>query len=135
MCGSDECFGCVVAKSFLALAALLAALAVVLGAFGAHGLKLRLSPDMLAVFQTAVQYHIWHALGLALVALAAIHWPQLNGLRWAGWLMIVGVVLFSGSLYALALTDIKMLGAITPFGGLAFIVAWMVFAFAIWKAD
>ena len=82
------------ARVFLTLAALLAALAVVLGAFGAHGLKSKLSPDMLAVFQTAVQYHMWHALGLGLVALAALHWPQLNGLRWAGWSMIVGVVLF-----------------------------------------
>ena len=121
------------ARLFLALAAFLAALAVVFGAFGAHGLKAKLSPEMLAVFQTAVQYHMWHALGLGLVALAALHWPQLNGLRWAGWLMIVGIILFSGSLYALALTNIKMLGAITPFGGLAFIVAWIVFAFAIWK--
>ena len=121
------------ARLFLALAAFLAALAVVFGAFGAHGLKAKLSPEMLAVFQTAVQYHMWHALGLGLVALAALHWPQLNGLRWAGLLMIVGIILFSGSLYALALTNIKMLGAITPFGGLAFIVAWIVFAFAIWK--
>ena len=135
MCGSDECFGCLVAKLFLALAALLAALAVMLGAFGAHGLKSRLSPEMLAVFQTAVQYHMWHALGLGLVALAALHWPQRNGLRWAGWLTVVGIILFSGSLYALALTNLKMLGAITPFGGLAFIVAWIVFAFAIWKAN
>ena len=134
MCGSDECFGCIVAKSFLALAGLFAALAVLFGAFGAHGLKSRLSPDMLAVFQTAVQYHIWHALGLGLVALAALHWPQLNGLRWAGWSMIIGIILFSGSLYALALTNIKMLGAITPFGGLAFIVAWLVFAVSVWKA-
>lgn len=123
------------ARVFLTLAALLAALAVMLGAFGAHGLKSKLSPDMLAVFQTAVQYHMWHALGLALVALAAIHWPQLNGLRWAGWSMIVGIILFSGSLYALALTNVKMLGAITPFGGLAFIVAWIVFAVSVWKAD
>ena len=111
------------AKSFLALAALLAALAVALGAFGAHGLKSRLSPEMLAVFQIGVQYHMWHALGVGMVASAALHWPQLNGLRWAAGLMIAGIVLFSGSLYGLALTNMKILGVITPFGGLAFILA------------
>lgn len=88
----------------------------------------------MAVFQTAVQYHMWHALALGLVALAALHWPQLNGLQLAGWLMIVGIILFSGSLYVLALTNMKMLGVITPFGGLAFIVAWIVFAVSVWKA-
>ena len=122
------------AKTLLALAGLLAALAVLLGAFGAHGLKAKLTPEMLTVYQTAVQYHMWHALGLGLVAFTALHCPQLRGLRCAGWLMIAGIVLFSGSLYALALTNIKMLGAITPFGGLAFIVAWIVFAISVWKA-
>jgi uncharacterized membrane protein YgdD (TMEM256/DUF423 family) len=124
-----------VEKSFLALAAILAGLAVMLGAFGAHGLKSKLSPEMMAVFQTAVQYHMWHALGLGIAALAALHWPQLNGLRWAGWLMVVGVMLFSGSLYALALTSIKSFGAITPMGGLALILAWIVFAVSIWKSS
>lgn len=120
------------AKTFLSIAGALAALAVLLGAFGAHGLKTKLAPDMMAVYQTAVQYHMWHALGLALVGLAAVHWPHLNLLRWSGWLMALGVVLFSGSLYILALTGIKALGAITPFGGLAFIAAWLMFAAAMW---
>ena len=123
------------AKSLLMFAGLFAALAVLLGAFGAHGLKTKLTPEMLAVYQTAVQYHVWHALGLAVVGLAAMQRPQLNALRWAGGLMIVGIVLFSGSLYALALTNIKALGVITPFGGMAFILAWIDFAFSIWKLN
>ncbi len=116
-------------------AGLFAALAVLFGAFGAHGLKAKLTPEMLAVYQTGVQYHMWHALGLAIVGVTALHWPQLNALRWAGGLMIVGIVLFSGSLYALALTNVKILGAITPFGGLAFIAAWIVFAVSVWKSS
>ena len=121
------------AKAFLQIAGVFAALAVLLGAFGAHGLKAKITPEMLAVYQTAVQYHMWHALGLAVVALTLLRWPRLNLLRWSGWLMILGIVLFSGSLYALALTNIKALGVITPFGGMAFILAWIVFAFSIWK--
>ena len=121
-------------KMFLSIASTLAALAVLLGAFGAHGLKAKLAPEMMAVYQTAVQYHMWHALGLAIIALALPQWPHLTLLRWAAWLMVLGVVLFSGSLYALALTEIKMLGAITPFGGLAFIIAWIMFAAAMWKS-
>ncbi len=117
------------------LAGVLAALAVLLGAFGAHGLKAKLTPETLAVYQTAVQYHMWHALGLGIVGFAGLQWPQLNALRWAGALMLVGIVLFSGSLYALALTNIKILGVITPFGGLAFILAWIVFAVSVWKSS
>ena len=90
---------------------------------------------MLAVYQTGVQYHMWHAIGLAIAGFAAVQWPQLSGLRWAGGLMIVGIILFSGSLYALALTNIKVFGAITPFGGLAFIAAWIVFAVSVWKSS
>ena len=122
------------AKTFLQIAAVFAALAVLLGAFGAHGLKAKITPEMLAVYQTAVQYHMWHAVGLAIVALALLRWPRLILLRWSGWLMILGIVLFSGSLYALALSHIKMFGAVTPLGGLAFIAAWLVFALAISKA-
>lgn len=123
------------AKTFLQIAGVFAALAVLLGAFGAHGLKAKITPEMLAVYQTAVQYHMWHALGLAVVALTLLRWPRLNLLRWSGWLMILGIVLFSGSLYALALSHIKMFGAVTPLGGLAFIAAWLVFAVAIRKAN
>ena len=122
------------AKTFLVIAGALAALAVLLGAFGAHGLKAKLDPETMALYQTAVQYHMWHALGLAIVALTALRWPQQMLLRGSGWLMVLGIVFFSGSLYALALTKIKMLGAITPLGGIAFIMAWIMFALAIWKA-
>ncbi len=122
------------ARTLLTLAGIFAALAVLLGAFGAHGLKEKLTPEMLLVYQTAVQYHMWHALGLAVIGFAALQWPHAGALRWAGVLVILGIILFSGSLYALALTNMKMLGAITPFGGLAFIVAWVVFAVSIWKS-
>ncbi|MEO5863395.1 MAG: DUF423 domain-containing protein [Burkholderiales bacterium] len=122
------------AKTFLVIAGALAALAVLLGAFGAHGLKAKLDPETMALYQTAVQYHMWHALGLAIVALTALRWPQQMLLRGSGWLMVLGIVFFSGSLYALALTKIKILGAITPLGGIAFIMAWIMFALAIWKA-
>ena len=109
-------------------------LAVLLGAFGAHGLKAKLAPDMMAVYQTAVQYHIWHALGLAVVGLALVNWPSLVLLRLAGWLMLAGMIVFSGSLYLLAVTNVKMLGTITPIGGLLLIAAWLVFAWAMYKA-
>ncbi|MDQ3261127.1 MAG: DUF423 domain-containing protein [Pseudomonadota bacterium] len=122
------------AKTFLVIAGALAALAVLLGAFGAHGLKAKLDPETMALYQTAVQYHMWHALGLAIVALTALRWPQQMLLRGSGWLMVLGIVFFSGSLYALALTKIKILGAITPLGGIAFIMAWIMFTLAVWKA-
>ena len=122
------------AKTFLFYAGSSAALAVLLGAFGVHGLKAKLAPDMMAVYQTAVQYHMWHALGLAVVGLALVNWPSLVLLRLAGWLMLAGMIVFSGSLYLLAVTNVKMLGTITPIGGLLLIAAWLVFAWAMYKA-
>ena len=119
------------AKLFLSIGSLLALAAVLVGAFGAHGLKSRLSPDLLAVYQTGVQYHFYHALGLVLVGLACFHLPESGALRAAGWLMAAGVLLFSGSLYALALTGEKWLGAVAPLGGTAFILAWGAFAWAV----
>jgi uncharacterized membrane protein YgdD (TMEM256/DUF423 family) len=119
------------AKLFVSLGALAAALGVALGAFGAHALKARLSVDMLAVWQTAVQYHLWHALGLVAVGLLAQHLPASVPVRVAGWLMLVGIVLFSGSLYALALSGTRWLGAITPFGGACFILGWLVLVVAL----
>ncbi len=98
-------------KTFLLLGAVAAFLAVILGAFGAHALRGRLSPEMLAVFQTGVQYHVYHALALILV-------------------FVAGIVLFSGSLYLLATTGVTVLGAITPIGGLAFLIGWACLAFA-----
>jgi uncharacterized membrane protein YgdD (TMEM256/DUF423 family) len=118
------------AKLFILFGAAAGAAGVVLGAFGAHALKARLPPDMLAVWQTAVQYHFWHALGLVAVGIIALHLPASATLKWAGWLMVAGLVLFSGSLYALALSGARWLGAITPFGGTAWIAAWVLLAWA-----
>ncbi len=115
-------------KTLLALGAVLAALAVALGAFGAHALKARLSADALALWQTAAQYHFWHALGVIAAGLALLNFPGSGWLRAAGWLLALGIVLFSGSLYALALSGLRGLGAVTPFGGLAFILGWLAFA-------
>ncbi|GMV99497.1 MAG: membrane protein [Candidatus Hydrogenedentota bacterium] len=122
-------------NGFLAVSGVLGALAVGLGAFGAHGLKDRLSTEMLAVWHTAVQYHFYHAIAmLAVAAGVAGLWKQpLTG--WACWAWTLGIVVFSGSLYALALTGIKILGAITPFGGVAFIAGWVLIAIAGWKAS
>ena len=117
-------------KLFIALGSLSALAAVLLGAFGAHALKARLSPESLAVWQTAVQYHFYHALGLVLVGLACISLPDGAALRTSGWLMVAGIVLFSGSLYMLALGGEKWLGAVAPVGGTAFLLAWGALAWA-----
>ena len=119
------------ARTFLITGALAGMLAVLLGAFGAHALRARLTPDMLAIYQTGVQYHFWHALGLLAIALTLAHFPAAQGLKWAGGLMLAGILLFSGSLYLLAVTGTRWLGAITPIGGTAFIVAWAVFAASV----
>jgi uncharacterized membrane protein YgdD (TMEM256/DUF423 family) len=122
------------AKLFLALGGAAALLAVALGAFGAHGLKSRLPADMLAVYQTGVQYHFYHALGLVLIGLAVLHLPDSAALRAAGWLMAAGILLFSGSLYALALSGERWLGAVTPIGGLAFLLGWAALVWAALRA-
>jgi uncharacterized membrane protein YgdD (TMEM256/DUF423 family) len=120
-------------KLFISLGSINAAIAVALGAFGAHALKNSLSKDMLAVFETGVQYHFYHALGLLVVGLIATHLPESSLLQWSGWLMVAGIVFFSGSLYILAVSGISWLGAITPIGGTAFIVAWLLLAIAVIK--
>ena len=121
-------------KLFLVVGAIAALLAVAFGAFGAHALKTRIAPELMPVYRTGVEYHFYHALGLMLVGLAAFHLPESVYLRSAGWAMLAGIVLFSGSLYLLALTGLAWLGAITPFGGTAFIAAWALFAAAVIKA-
>ena len=98
-----------------------------LGAFGAHGLKARLSPDMLGLWHTAVQYHAWHALGLLAVGLSI----ESIWARAAGWLLVAGILLFSGSLYALALGAPRGLGIATPLGGVAFIAGWIAFGIGV----
>ena len=122
------------AKLFLVTGCIAALLAIVFGAFGAHALKARIAPELMPVYRTGVEYHFYHALGLILVGLAAFHLPESAYLRGAGWLMLAGIVLFSGSLYLLALTGLRWLGIITPFGGTAFIAAWALFAAAVIKA-
>jgi uncharacterized membrane protein YgdD (TMEM256/DUF423 family) len=122
------------ARLFVALGAALAALAVILGAFGAHALKTRLPPDLLEVYHTAVQYHFWHALGVLAVGLAMQQLPDAGWLRAAGWLLTAGVVVFCGSLYLLALTGARWLGAVTPLGGVAFILGWLALAVAALRA-
>jgi uncharacterized membrane protein YgdD (TMEM256/DUF423 family) len=116
-------------KTFLLIGAVAGFLAVALGAFGAHGLRSRLSPEMLAVFETAVRYHMYHALAIVLVALML---GRFDGwmFRAAGWAFTVGIVLFSGSLYLLAVTGVTILGAITPLGGVALLLGWGLLAVA-----
>jgi uncharacterized membrane protein YgdD (TMEM256/DUF423 family) len=115
-------------SGFLFLGAISALIGVGMGAFGAHGLKATLSPEMLTVYQTGVTYQMWHALGLIGIALMRQHVPDSKLLSWAGWLMFIGIFLFSGSLYLLVLLDQKWLGSITPLGGISFISAWLLIA-------
>lgn len=114
-------------SGWLTTGALAAAAGVALGAFGAHGLRVRVAPELLGVFETGVRYHLVHALGLLAVAWAAERWPG----AWvtaAGWLFLAGILVFSGSLYALVLSGARWLGAITPVGGLAFLAGWIALA-------
>jgi uncharacterized membrane protein YgdD (TMEM256/DUF423 family) len=120
------------ARHCLATAAIALALAVGLGAFGAHALRERLEPNAFTVYQTAVQYHFWHALGLLAVGMLMRQWPASGRLGWVAGLLIAGLLFFCGSLYALALTGAGWLGLVTPVGGLAFIAAWLVLASVAW---
>ena len=111
-------------RTFMVLGAASALVAVAAGAFGAHALRERLSPHLLAVFETGARYQMYHALALLAVAWAADRWGgPLVG--WSGWLFVAGTVVFAGSLYALALTGQRWLGAITPIGGVAFLAGWV----------
>jgi len=122
------------ARLFLVAGGLAALLAVALGAFGAHALKSRLPTEMLAAWHTGVEYQVYHALGLLAVGLLATQVPDSALLKVSGWLMLAGIGLFSGSLYVLALSGSTWLGAITPVGGAAFLVAWSLFVAAVIKA-
>jgi uncharacterized membrane protein YgdD (TMEM256/DUF423 family) len=117
---------------FFRLGAFSALIAVAAGAFGAHALRTRLGPELLAVFETGARYQMYHAFGLMAVAWAITRWPG-PLLTWAGWLFAAGTVLFSGSLYALALSGMRWLGAVTPFGGVAFLAGWLCLALAARK--
>jgi uncharacterized membrane protein YgdD (TMEM256/DUF423 family) len=115
------------------LGAVLGALGVAAGAFGAHGLKARVGPEMLEVFETGVRYHLIHALALLAVAWASTRWSS-AAIRAAGWLFVAGILVFSGSLYLLTLSGIRALGAITPIGGAAFILGWLLLAWGTWTS-
>ena len=119
-------------KIFALLGALNMLVAVGFGAFGAHGLKDRVDAAMLSVWQTGVLSHLVHALGLFVIAWL-VERTGSNLLGIAGWIMLAGIILFCGSLYLLVLTDTRMLGAITPFGGICFLLAWALTAWAIWR--
>ncbi len=117
-------------RTFLLVGALAGLIGVAFGAFGAHALRGRLSPDMLAVFETGVRYQMYHAFAVLVVAIAT---ARFDGwlVRAAGWSFTLGIILFSGSLYALALSGIRWLGAITPLGGAAFLAGWLCLALAV----
>lgn len=119
-------------RLFFAVGCVSAAVAVALGAFGAHGLRSRLVPDMLTTFEIGVRYQMYHALALLGVGLALSRWPS-SAMTVAGWLFIAGTLVFSGSLYALSLSGQRWLGAVTPLGGAAFIAGWLVLAWAAWS--
>lgn len=116
-------------KTFFVLAALNAFLAVGLGAFGAHGLEGKISDKYLETWKTGVQYHMFHTIGLFIVAFMAGKYPNVGTVSTAGWIMFAGIILFSGSLYVLSTSGIKVLGAITPLGGVAFLAAWIMLGY------
>jgi uncharacterized membrane protein YgdD (TMEM256/DUF423 family) len=122
-------------RLFTTLGASAMALAVVLGAFGAHALKARFTSEQLDVWDTAVQYHVYHALGLFVVAGLCHLLQDAAMVRLAGWVMVLGIVVFSGSLYVLTISGVRWLGAITPLGGVALIAAWLMLAWGTWRGS
>jgi uncharacterized membrane protein YgdD (TMEM256/DUF423 family) len=122
-------------RRFLIIGALSAFISVAAGAFGAHALRAAVSPDRLEVWETAARYEMYHALGLLLVGyLAGPGQKAASSARLTGWLFVAGTLLFSGSLYALALTGVTILGAITPLGGIAFLAGWGMLAWGVWRS-
>ena len=128
----DEVGEEIMERFFAGAGAVAAMIGVIVGAFGAHGLESRVTPADLDIFETGVRYHMYHALGLFAVAWAASRWPS-GATTLAGWLLIVGIVVFSGSLYTLVLTGQRWLGAVTPLGGLCFMAGWLCLALAAWR--
>jgi len=123
------------AKLFWVSGALTGALAVILGAFGAHGLRGRLSEDLMRAYQTGVEYQWFHVLALLVIGLLVQQFPGSAMMRWAGYGFLLGMLLFCGSLYLLALTGQSWLGPITPLGGVVWIVSWILLAMALWKVE
>ncbi|MEL6494794.1 MAG: DUF423 domain-containing protein [Cyanobacteria bacterium J06623_7] len=122
-------------RIFLAIASMLGGISVVFGAFASHALKDRLSANSLAIWETGTKYQMYHALALMLVAILVSRFPDSLLLTVAGYAFIAGIFIFSGSLYALTLTGIRWLGAITPIGGGAFLVGWLCLALATWRLE
>ncbi len=122
-------------RVFITGGGLLAALGVLMGAFGAHGLKNHLSADFVEIYHTAVDYHIYHALGLMLIGILSNQLQMKSLLAWSGYCLLAGILLFSGSLYLLSVTGQRWLGAVTPFGGTAFILGWVLLALTVWRHD
>ena len=122
-------------KLFLILGSINAATAVSMGAFGAYFLKTKIPEEMLSVFQTAVQYHFYHSLGLMIIGVLTLYFKPEKYFGIAGWMMFIGIILFSGSLYILSTTATRWVGIITPFGGIAFIVSWVFIAITVWKGS
>lgn len=120
-------------KTFLLLGAINTLLCIALGAFGSHGLKHILTSEAMTSYLIGVQYHFYHALGLLIVGLTLFHFPQSRLIQASGWLMLLGIILFSVSIYILNLTGIRTFSMVAPFGGISFITAWAIFAVAIWK--
>lgn len=120
-------------RNFFIIASLFGGLSVALGAFGAHALRGRIEESLLANYQTGVSYMFYHTLALLAVAWALSRWPASSLSVWAGWLFVVGIVVFSGSLFVMAFTGLRWLGAITPIGGVAFITGWLLLALAAWR--
>lgn len=121
------------AKLFLLIGSIVMALSVAIGAFGAHGLEPKISEKLMKNYQTGVQYHMIHGIGILIVGLIALKITS-SQLHAAGWSFLIGIILFSGSLYAMALTGVTKLGAITPIGGVSFIVGWILLGIAVTKA-
>ncbi len=119
-------------RLFFLVGSISAFIAVVLGAFGAHGLKGRLTPEMLNAFEVGVRYQMYHALALLAVAWALSRWPRAE-VTVAGWLFVAGTIIFSGSLYLLSLTGVRWIGAITPIGGVAFLLGWLSLVWGVWR--
>jgi uncharacterized membrane protein YgdD (TMEM256/DUF423 family) len=119
-------------RIFFTIGSLMGFLGVALGAFGAHALKSRLDADLLAAFEVGVRYQMYHALALLAVGWACTRWPG-TMVTASGWLFVAGTVIFSGSLYALSLSGMRWLGAITPIGGVALLAGWLCLAWAVWK--
>ena len=121
-------------RVFIILGSLSACLAVALGAFAAHALKDKLPPDLFTTWEVGVRYHMYHALGLFAVAWVTAQFPN-SSVSIAGWLFVAGTVIFSGSLYALSLSGVRWLGAVTPLGGLCFLGGWLWIGWSVWRSS